>query len=76
MDSDKRRERLLYATITVAAVAVAFLVHHSTYHPSWTDENLHLYVASRVAEGAGLYGDIRSARPPLVIWTPAPRCAW
>lgn len=41
--------------------------HLSLFFPSWTDENVHLYVARRISEGATLYRDIDSARPPLVI---------
>jgi hypothetical protein len=41
--------------------------HGSSFFSSWTDENVHVYVARRVSEGLVLYRDIDSARPPLVI---------
>lgn len=62
--------RLFWA---VAAVALAFCLlvalgsARAVHFESWTDENVHLYVANRVAQGAVLYRDIHSARPPLAI---------
>lgn len=71
MDTNPARTRALSTVALIAATLVVLLVRLETHHATWTDENLHLYVASRVAEGASLYGDIHSARPPLVIWAPA-----
>lgn len=34
---------------------------------TWNDENIHLYVAKAVSDGAALYRDVPSARPPLGI---------
>lgn len=50
-----------------AGIAVLLVQHEAVFFPSWSDENIHLYVASRVADGATLYGDIHSARPPLAL---------
>ena len=52
-------------------LAVYFICFAMTCHSSWSDENLYLYVAQRVSEGATLYGEIHSARPPLIIILPA-----
>jgi hypothetical protein len=41
--------------------------HGSVFFVRWTDENVHLYVARRMAEGLVLYRDIHSARPPLAL---------
>jgi hypothetical protein len=52
-----------------AAAVVALLWKHSTvYFYSWADEQIHLYVAHRMTQGALLYRDIDSARPPLVLF--------
>lgn len=57
----------LRVALAVAAIGtVAF--HLATAFPRWTDENVHLYVAQRLAQGAVLYRDIHSARPPLALW--------
>jgi hypothetical protein len=55
--------------IVFLGVAMGALVwnQHALFFYSWTDEQIHFYVARRVAEGAVLYRDIDSARPPLVI---------
>lgn len=52
------------------AAAVGALVwnHCTLFFYSWTDEQIHLYVAHRMAEGAVLYRDIDSARPPLALF--------
>lgn len=52
------------------AIAIAAMVcnQHKLFFYSWTDEQIHFYVARRVAEGAVLYRDIDSSRPPLVIF--------
>lgn len=49
------------------AASMQLWFHASTFFPRWTDENVHLYVARRVAEGLVLYRDIHSARPPLAL---------
>ncbi|HMF43622.1 MAG TPA: hypothetical protein VKQ32_23270 [Polyangia bacterium] len=55
--------------IALLAVAVGALVwrHLTVLFFSWTDEQIHFYVAHRLAQGAVLYRDIDSARPPLVL---------
>ena len=57
------------AAVAVLAAGVALLItqHALRFFSTWTDENVHTYVARRVSEGAVLYRDIDSARPPLVI---------
>lgn len=67
------RERSRLSWIALLAVSVVVFVLHKVlvHHAVWADENLHQYVAFRVAEGASLYGEVRSARPPLTIWIPA-----
>ncbi len=52
----------------VAAVVALIWKHHTVFFYSWTDEQIHLYVAHRMTEGAVLYRDIDSARPPLVLF--------
>lgn len=58
----------------LAAIALALLgalalatFHLAVFFPTWADECVHVYVASRVAAGAVLYRDIHSARPPLAL---------
>lgn len=56
------------ALVSLGAGLTILLVHQwAVFFPSWSDESIHLYVASRVADGASLYGDIHSARPPLAL---------
>jgi hypothetical protein len=52
------------------AVAIVALIwnHRAVFFYSWTDEQIHFYVARRLAEGAVLYRDIDSSRPPLAIF--------
>ncbi len=52
------------------AVALGGLIwnHHALFFLSWTDEQIHLYVARRLAQGAVLYRDVDSARPPLALF--------
>jgi hypothetical protein len=50
-----------------AGLAILLIQHAAVFFPSWSDENIHLYVADRIADGATLYGDIHSARPPLAL---------
>jgi hypothetical protein len=48
--------------------AVGFVGYHAAvFFPTWADESVHAYVASRVAQGAVLYRDVHSARPPLAL---------
>jgi hypothetical protein len=53
--------------LAVAAIGALSWKHHALFFISWTDEQIHFYVARRIAEGAVLYRDIESARPPLVL---------
>ncbi len=55
----------------LAAGAFLLRQHFLRFHSTWSDENVHLYVARRVAEGAALYDTLHSARPPLAILAPA-----
>jgi hypothetical protein len=56
-------------TVLFAAGVGALIWNHCThFFYSWTDEQIHFYVAHRMAEGAVLYRDIDSARPPLVVF--------
>ena len=56
--------------IALFAVALSALAwnQYALYFYSWTDEQILFYVARRLAEGAVLYRDIDSARPPLALW--------
>jgi hypothetical protein len=37
--------------------------------PSWSDQSWYLYAASRLLDGAHLYGaDIQDTNPPLILW--------
>ena len=58
---------LFFALYTFATVLL-FLFHQHLYVDTWSDENINLYVASAVADGLALYGDIPSARPPMAIF--------
>jgi hypothetical protein len=51
-----------------AAVGALIWKHCTVFFYSWTDEQIHLYVAHRMTQGAVLYRDIDSARPPLVLF--------
>lgn len=53
--------------LSVLCAVPLLWVHVSNFAPTPADEATHLYVASRVADGLVLYGDIHSARPPLTI---------
>jgi hypothetical protein len=53
--------------LLAGGIACLIVTHVVLFFSSWTDENVHAYVARRVSEGAVLYRDIDSARPPLVI---------
>lgn len=63
----RHRGALVGATLLAGATVALLAFHAAVFFPSWSDENVHLYVASRVADGATLYGDVHSARPPLAL---------
>ena len=66
--STSRIEVVCWSVLLAAAIG-ALIWHHSVlFFLSWTDEQIHFYVAKRMAEGAVLYRDIDSARPPLVLF--------
>ena len=56
--------------IVLFTVAVGALIwnQHAQFFYAWTDEQLHSYVAHRMGQGAVLYRDIDSARPPLILF--------
>lgn len=60
-------ELVCWITFLTAAVAALVWNQHALFFYSWTDEQIHFYVARRLSEGAVLYRDIDSARPPLVL---------
>jgi hypothetical protein len=62
-----RREIVWWAALFTAVVAALIWNQHAQFFYSWTDEQMHFYVARRMAEGAVLYRDVQSARPPLVL---------
>ena len=57
-----------WALLFAAAVGALLWKHCTAFFYSWTDEQIHLYVAHRMTQGAVLYRDIDSARPPLVLF--------
>lgn len=54
--------------LLTAAAGALLWHHHAVFFLSWTDEQIHLYVARRIAQGAVLYRDVDSARPPLALF--------
>jgi hypothetical protein len=59
----------VFWSLLFAAAVVALIWKQSTvFFYSWTDEQIHMYVARRMTQGAVLYRDIDSARPPLVLF--------
>jgi hypothetical protein len=63
-----KRGEIAWWTALFAAAVIALLWKHGTvFFYSWTDEQIHMYVARRMVQGAVLYRDIDSARPPLVL---------
>jgi hypothetical protein len=66
--SPSKIELIFWAALFVVAVGAVLWNHHALFFLSWTDEQIHFYVARRVAEGARLYRDIDSSRPPLAIF--------
>lgn len=63
-----RIEIACWVVLLSAALAALIWNHHTQFFYSWTDEQIHFYVANRMAQGAVLYRDIESARPPLVLF--------
>ncbi len=59
--------RSLAVMAVLGTVGIAVSIVRFTFFSTWTDENIHLYVANRWAEGSILYRDIHSARPPLAL---------
>ena len=62
-----KTEIAIWCALFVVAIVALVWRHRTGFFLSWTDEQIHLYVARRVAEGAVLYRDIDSSRPPLAI---------
>jgi hypothetical protein len=62
-----KTEVAIWCALFVGAIVALVWRHRTGFFLSWTDEQIHLYVARRVAEGAVLYRDIDSSRPPLAI---------
>jgi hypothetical protein len=63
-----RREIAFWIVLFAVAIAALIWKHCTVFFYSWTDEQIHMYVARRMTEGAVLYRDIDSARPPLVLF--------
>jgi hypothetical protein len=61
-------ELICWAVLFAAAVGALVWKHYTVFFFSWTDEQIHFYIARRMVEGAVLYRDIDSARPPLVLF--------
>jgi len=62
-----RAELISWVVLLAAAVGALVWRHGTVFFYSWTDEQIHFYVAHRMSQGAVLYRDIDSARPPLVL---------
>ena len=62
---------IFWVGLLVLAVGVVIWVQAKCFFFQWTDEQIHLYVALRVSQGAVLYRDIQSARPPLILYPAA-----
>ncbi len=62
-----RLEIACWTLLFAAAIGALLWKHGTVFFYSWTDEQIHLYVAHRMTQGAVLYRDIDSARPPLVL---------
>jgi hypothetical protein len=63
-----KTEVACWIVLLAAAIGTLIWRHCTVFFLSWTDEQIHFYVAHRMAEGAVLYRDIESARPPLVLF--------
>jgi hypothetical protein len=59
---------VFWSLLFAAAVGALIWKHCTVFFYSWTDEQIHMYVAQRMIQGAVLYRDIDSARPPLVLF--------
>jgi hypothetical protein len=59
--------RVVNWALPLCAAAGLLAFHAACFFESWTDENIHLYVAGRLAQGAVLYRDLQSTRPPLAL---------
>ena len=62
---------IFWVGLLVLAAGVVIWVQAKCFFFQWTDEQIHLYVALRVSQGAVLYRDIQSARPPLILYPAA-----
>jgi hypothetical protein len=63
-----RFEVVCWVVLFAAALGALIWNHCTVFFYSWTDEQIHFYVARRLAEGAVLYRDIDSSRPPLALF--------
>jgi hypothetical protein len=63
-----RIEVACWALLVAAAVGGLIWLQRATFFYSWSDEQINLYVAQRIEQGAVLYRDVDSARPPLVLF--------
>jgi hypothetical protein len=63
-----RNELACWIALLAAAIGALIWRHATVFFFSWTDEQIHFYVAHRMTEGAVLYRDVDSARPPLVLF--------
>jgi hypothetical protein len=59
---------VLWSLLFAVALVALIWKHATVFFYSWTDEQIHMYVAHRMTQGAVLYRDIDSARPPLVLF--------
>ena len=66
MERPARSDLGMLLLLVVAMVRIVVL-HRAAWFESWSDENVHMYVATRLAAGETLYGTMHSARPPLVL---------
>jgi hypothetical protein len=57
-----------WGALFAAVIGALVWNQYTVFFYSWTDEQIHFYVARRMVEGAVLYRDIDSARPPLVLF--------
>src|ERR1019366_1190758 len=63
-----RFEVVCWVVLFATALGALIWNHCAVFFYSWTDEQIHFYVARRLAEGAVLYRDIDSSRPPLILF--------
>ncbi len=62
-----RGYRALGFVVVLLAAASLILFHEAVHTWSWTDENIHQYVASRIADGLVPWQDIHTTRGPLAL---------